>query len=87
MLFKLFLFFQLFLFLRLLLKFLGANPETLIVNIIYGNSDTLVSPFNLIFRDIFWGGRLIEMSVISAMAGYAIAFFILIRILRLFQRG
>ena len=85
-LFKLFLFFQLFLFLRLLLGFLGANPKTLVVDAIYKNSDVLISPFNFIFRDIFWGGRLIEMSVISAMAGYAIAFFILLKILRLFQR-
>jgi hypothetical protein len=84
---KLFFLFQLFLFLRLLLKFLGANPQTLAVDIIYKNSDILVSPFNFIFRDFSWQGRPIEMSVISAMAGYAIAFFVLIRILRLFQRG
>jgi hypothetical protein len=76
-----------FLFLRLLLKFLGANPEALAVDIIYRNSDILVSPFNFIFNDLFWQGRLIEISVISAMAGYAVAFFVLIRILRLFQRS
>jgi hypothetical protein len=84
---KLFFLLQLFLFLRLLLKFLGASPEALAVDIIYRNSDTLVSPFNFIFNDLFWQGRLIEISVVSAMAGYAVAFFVLIRILRLFQRG
>ena len=84
---KLFFLLQLFLFLRLLLKFLGANPEALAVDIIYRNSDVLVSPFNFIFSDLFWQGRLIEISVISAMAGYAVAFFVLIRILRLFQKG
>jgi len=84
---KLFLLLQLFLFLRLLLKFLGANPQTLVIDIIYGKSDVLVSPFNFIFRDFFWQDRLIETSAVSAMVGYAVAFFILIRILRLFQRN
>jgi len=84
---KLFLLLQLFLFLRLLLKFLGANPEALAVDIIYRNSAVLISPFNFIFRDFSWQGRPIEMAAVSAMVGYAVAFFVLIRVLRLFQRG
>jgi len=83
---KLFWLLQLFLFLRLLLKFLGANPQALVVNLIYKYSDILISPFSFIFRDIYWKGHLIEISVISAMIGYAIAMFLIFRILRLFSR-
>jgi len=83
---KFFLFLQFFLFLRLLLKFLGANPETLVVSIIYEYSDVLISPFNLIFGDIYLWDLLIEMSTISAMIGYAIVMFIILKVLRLFRK-
>ena len=83
---KFFLFLQFFLFLRLLLKFLGANPETLVVGIIYKYSDILISPFNLIFNDIYLWDFLIETSTVSAMAGYAMAMFIIIKALRLFGK-
>ncbi len=84
---KLFWLLQLFLFLRLLLKFLGANPQALVVSLIYKYSDILISPFSFIFRDIYWKGHLIEISVISAMIGYAIAMFLIFRILRLSERS
>ena len=83
---KFFLFLQFFLFLRLLLKFLEANPETLVVGIIYKYSDILISPFNLIFNDIYLWDFLIETSTVSAMAGYAMAMFIIIKALRLFRK-
>ena len=83
---KLFWLFELFLFLRLSLKFLGANPQTLIVKLVYEHSDTVISPFSFIFRDIYWKGHLVEMSVISAILGYAIAAFIVFKILRIFAR-
>jgi len=83
---KLFWLFELFLFLRLSLKFLGANPQTLAVNLVYEHSDVVVSPFVFIFRDIYWRDHLVEMSVISAIIGYAIAAFIVFKILRLFFR-
>lgn len=84
---KLFWLFELFLFLRLLLKFLGANPKTLIVNFIYKYSDIVISPFSLIFRNIYWGGHLIETSVISAVIGYAIAMFVVFQIIEAFSRN
>lgn len=84
---KLFLLFEFFLFLRLLLKFLNANPQTVVVNLIYKYSDILVSPFDFIFKNIYWGKYLIEMSTISAMAGYALLAFILFKILRFFSRS
>jgi len=78
---------ELFLFLRLILKFLGANPQALVVNLIYKWSDILVSPFDFIFSDIYWpAGYLIETATISAMIGYALTVFILLRLLRLFSR-
>ena len=83
---KLFWLLELFLLLRLLLKFLGANPQTLIVSLIYKYSDILISPFSFIFRNIYWGGHLIETSVISAVIGYAIAAFIVFQIIKVFSR-
>ncbi|PIV45395.1 MAG: hypothetical protein COS25_00010 [Candidatus Nealsonbacteria bacterium CG02_land_8_20_14_3_00_37_10] len=83
---KLFWLFELFLFLRLLLKFLGANSQTLVVSLVYERSDVVIAPFSFIFRDIYWKGHLVEMSVISAIVGYAIAAFIVFKILRLFSR-
>jgi len=82
---KLFWLFELFLFLRLLLKFLGANPKTLVVNLIYKYSDIVISPFSFIFRNIYWGGHLIETSVISAVIGYAIAMFVIFQIIEAFS--
>jgi hypothetical protein len=78
---------EIFLFLRLLLKFLSANPQTLIVKLIYEYSDILVSPFNFIFHDIYWPtGYFIETATISAMIGYALAVFIIFFLLRLFSK-
>lgn len=83
---KFFLFLQIFLFLRLLLKFLGANPETPVVSIIYKGSDIFIAPFNMIFNDIYLGNLLIEISTLCAMIGYAVAMFAIIKLLRLRRR-
>ncbi|UZE93104.1 MAG: hypothetical protein ACKKMV_02545 [Candidatus Nealsonbacteria bacterium] len=77
---------ELFLFLRLLLKFLNANPKTIVISFIYKYSDVLISPFNFIFSDIYWNGKLIETATISAMIGYAIFVFVFLRLLHLFSR-
>ncbi len=78
---KVFFLLELFLFLRLLLKFLGANPKTLVVDWIYRYSDAIVLPFNSIFHNFFWRGYLIEMVAVSAMVGYAIVIFVLLKLL------
>lgn len=76
-----------FLFLRLLLKFFAANPQALIVELIYRYSDFLVSPFNFIFPNIYWRGvYFIETATISAMVGYIIVVFAIFYLLRLFSR-
>lgn len=78
---------ELFLFIRLLLKFLNANPKTLIVNLIYKWSDTLVYPFKNILPNTYWPeGYVIEIPTIAAMIGYAIAVFIIFQLLRLFSK-
>ena len=83
---KIFFLLELFLFLRLLLKFLGANPDTLVVDWIYRYSDIFVSPFNFIFHSIIWKGYLIEMVAISAMFGYAIVTFLILKLFGLLDR-
>jgi len=75
-----------FLAIRLALKFLNANPLTLVVNFIYKYSDILISPFEFIFSNIYWRGKLIETATISAMVGYLILVFIFFQLLRLFSR-
>ena len=84
---KIFKLLELFLFLRLLLKFLNANPKTLVVNLVYKWSDILVSPFKSIFPNIYWPeGKMIEAATIAAIIGYAIAVFVLFQLLRLLAR-
>jgi len=83
---RLFIIFEFFLFLRLLLKFLGANPQTLVVNFIYKYSDIIISPFQSIFPDIYWRSYFIDTVTISAMIGYVIAVFAILQILRVFSR-
>ena len=83
---KLFSLLEFFLFLRLLLKFFWANPDTLVVKIIYKYSEILVSPFNSIFPNIYWRNYFIETSTIAAMIGYGIVVFVLFRLLRLFSQ-
>ena len=77
---------EVFLFMRLLLKFLGANDQTPIVNFIYKYSNIFVRPFDFIFHDIYWPeGHIIEVSSITAMIGYALVVFILFELLQTFS--
>jgi hypothetical protein len=83
---KLFFLLEFFLFIRLFLKFLGASAISLAVDYIYQGSHVLVSPFYFIFPDIYFKGRLLEIATISAMLGYLLGFFVLMKILRLFSK-
>lgn len=77
---------EMFLFIRLLLKFLGANSQTLVVSQIYKYSNIFVSPFDFILHDIYWPeGHIIEVSSIAAMIGYALAIFIIFQLLQTFS--
>jgi|WetSurMetagenome_2_1015567.scaffolds.fasta_scaffold778046_2 hypothetical protein len=84
---KVFWIFELFLFLRFLLKFLNANPLTPVVNAIYLSSDIFVNPFNAIFNQIVWKNFIIDTVTISAMAGYALVVFVLMGLLKVFERN
>jgi hypothetical protein len=78
---------EFFLLLRLILKFLGANPQAVIVDLFYKASGFFVSPFESIFQNIYWpADYLIETATVSAMIGYALALFIVFQILRLSSR-
>jgi hypothetical protein len=82
---KVFWIFELFLFIRLLLKFLNANLLTPAVGAIYSASDFFVNPFAAIFSQIVWKNFIIDTVTISAMAGYALIMFVLMRLLRIFE--
>ena len=84
---KLFWLFEFFLFLRLFLQFMGANAQTPVVRFIYKYSGLPVSPFRYIFNNIYWQGHLIELSVVSAMIGYAIAVIIVYYLIKVFSRN
>lgn len=73
---------EIVLFLRLLLKFLGANPNAFAVGHFYKYTDFLVWPFKGIFPNVFLGGGLIETATLSAMVGYAIIVFILVKLFK-----
>ncbi len=80
--------FEFFLFLRLFLKFLNANPLALVVDLLYAYTDILVFPFEFIFPDIYWPkDQLIEVSTISAMAGYAILVFVILQLFKFKQKS
>ncbi|MEK9194718.1 MAG: hypothetical protein AAB884_02810 [Patescibacteria group bacterium] len=74
------------LFLRLLLRFLGANPETFVVKILYIITSILIWPVNFIFPNFYWSTHLIDIITVSAMVGYFIAFWIVRGILKLVFR-
>lgn len=76
---------EIFLFLRLLLKFLSANPDVLIIDVVYKTSDILIFPFKFIFPDFYWNGLLVETATISAMSGYILLVYIYLKLLRLFS--
>lgn len=84
---RIFILTEFFLFLRLALKFLGANPETLIVELIYKYSAVLVFPFSFIFPNFYWRVYMIEITTISAMIGYAIVFFVIAQLLKIFSKN
>ncbi len=77
---------EVFLFSRFLLKFLDASPKAIIVGIIYKTTDVIIFPFKFIFPNIYWKNYFIEAATLSAMLGYALAVFIIFKLLRLFSR-
>ena len=84
---KLFFLLELFLLVRLIFKFLAASPRALIVKLVYKWSNFFVAPFNFIFKNIFWPkDHLIETATISAMVGYAILVYVVLKLLQPFSK-
>lgn len=71
-----------FLFLRILLKFLAANPQAIIVSLLYQLTDWMVWPFQSIFPNQTVAGYFIDVVTFSAMVGYALGVFLLVEIVR-----
>lgn len=77
-------FFELFLGLRLVLRLLGANPTTPIVELLYLITSVINAPFKGIFSNIeLRSGGVFDLVTITAMVGYPIIVYLLIEFLNL----
>lgn len=74
------------LFLRLALEFLGANPAGFLVFNLYKFTDFLNWPFESIFPNTYLGDRFLDVVTLSAMVGYLVLYFIVVRLLALIAR-
>lgn len=75
---------ELVLSIRLILKFLVASPRAIIVDLIYQITGFIIFPFKFIFANIYLqGGGIIDIIAISAMIGYLILIFAIIKFLDL----
>jgi len=81
LLFKLLVFSESLLGIRLILRFLGANEKTYIVNFFYRSTNFLIFLFRGIFKDINFKGFTLDLVVLSAMVGYFLFFLILKKLL------
>lgn len=73
---------------RLLLKFLAARSEALVVDALYRVTDLVIVPFRGIFDDLdMGGGSVIDLSALSAMVGYAIGVYLIIELIELLFRS
>lgn len=74
--------------LRVLLKFLGANQVAPFVRWVYETTQPLLRPFEGMFpTPRVEGGFVLEFSALFAIVAYAIAGYLLIEIIGLFETG
>lgn len=74
---------EIILALRILLKFLGANPSTPFVSWVYNISETLINPFQGIFPSPVIEGRFIlDLSAIIALFVYALIAYLISELIR-----
>lgn len=72
---------------RIVLKVIGANPESMFAVSIYGVTDIFLFPFEGLVGTPAFGGMVLELSSIIAMLVYALLFLVVERIVRvLFYR-
>ncbi len=73
---------ELLLAVRFILHALAANPQNGFANFVYALSQPLVSPFaNLFVNPALGHGAVMELTTIAAMVVYAIAFWIIGRLI------
>ena len=76
--------FEVLLAIRLVLRFLDANPAAGIVELVYKITEVIILPFKGIFANIYLsGGGILDTVTISAMIGYPIIAYIIIELLQL----
>lgn len=76
--------FEVLLAIRLVLRFLGANPSAQIVDLVYKLTEVIILPFKGIFANIsLAGGGILDVVAISAMVGYPIIVYLVIEIIHL----
>lgn len=69
---------------RVVLKFLEASPQAIIVELLYRVTDAVATPFRGIFRDfVLSNGSVIDLTALSAMVGYPIIVYLVIELLEL----
>jgi uncharacterized protein YggT (Ycf19 family) len=72
---------------RMMLRFLEANPQAIIVELLYRVTDALATPFRGIFPDlVLSNGSVIDLSTLSAMIGYPVIAYLVIVFLELVTR-
>lgn len=70
--------------LRFILKLIGANPASGFTVFIYGITNILVAPFNALVGTPAFGGSTFEVTTLIAMAVYALLFWVLVRVIKIF---
>lgn len=72
---------------RMLLRFLIANPQTIIVELLYRLTDIIATPFQGIFRDlVLSNGSVVDLSALSAMIGYPVIIYLFIALCELIMK-
>ncbi len=78
---------EIFLAIRLILKFLGANPIALIVQFFYIITDIIIVPFQGIFTNPkLSNGSVIDLVGLATMIGYPIIIYLLIELIHLLTK-
>jgi YggT family protein len=75
---------QIFLGLRFFLKFIGANPESGFSVFVYGVTAPFIAPFASLFETPVFGDMIFEMTTLIAMAVYALLFWMIVQVVRIF---
>jgi YggT family protein len=71
--------------LRFILKLIAANPSSGFAVFIYGITQPFLAPFAALVGTPSSGGTILEVTTLIAMAVYALFFWIVVRVIRLFS--